>query len=181
MWGGACFPHQPAPQETRPAGHTSPGNNQTQERGADTEGDTASVFKDSADSHTPADTKLYNLWFDWRNDSVTSIRESLLVSATCTRTGRDVWHIRVAPKIRTNGSPRRESLLTLNKSLVVVLPDTAHEPNRINVFSLLCSDTCELVRPAPLDWIGGIRTADGPEPLSRGSSMRAHGCWWSHT
>ena len=112
------------------------------------------------DSPDGSDPRTYTIVLDWRNNSLTQLRSSLLEPAELpvSDPGQPAWSIRVAPSTRTDGSLRRAGHIFIAKALVdVLMDDGSPEANHINVFSLLWTDTCELVRPSAVGWVGRIR------------------------
>jgi len=120
----------------------------------------------STGNYTPGamettDPPSYNLCFDWHNTSKTAVHGSLLTPGLCPRTVREVWQIRMAPAVWSDGTPRRASYICIFKSRVTVLPEGDPRPDLISVFALLETDTCELSHPDWPHWSGRIRVESG--------------------
>ena len=150
---GSLGDHPP----TRATGaSTPPGFGRTEDPTADT--------ASAPDPPDNSDPRTYTITLDWRNNSFTGLRRPLLepyeypTPSPGHPVGPPAWKIWVTPSMRMDGSPRRAGHTLIAKALVdAILEADSPEVNCINVFSLLWMDTCELIRPCAVGWVGGIR------------------------
>ena len=107
------------------------------------------------------DQPSHTLCLDWDNSSQTMLHRSLLTPGRCPRTNRAVWRVRLAAAVWSDGTPRRDSCVSILKHRVAILRADDSRVDRINVFNLLEVDPCELCHPDWPDWSGGIRVESG--------------------